>query len=77
MVFFWIGFSIGLCPWFLAQENQERQRKDQETSFCRVEIFISLLRNKVNKVNIDSGEAKGKQRGESHRICLSGMEILR
>lgn len=42
----------------------------------KVEIFIRLLRNKGNKINFDSNEAKRKQKGVSHEAHLPWVEIL-
>lgn len=51
--------------------------KNQETGLTWVEILKWLLRNKVNKANIDRGKIKRKQKKENHRTHPSRIEIFR
>ena len=53
------------------------QGESQETLPNKVEIFNLLLRNKVNKANIERGRTKKNQKGRSQRTGLSRMEIFR
>lgn len=52
---------------------EKGRRNNQENGFSKVEIFKQLLRNKMNKANIDSSGIK--ERGESWDLSQQGGNL--
>lgn len=55
---------------------ERSQGKSLGTIPNKVDIFKTLLSNKVNKVYIDRSKTKRKQKGKNHRTRLNRVDIV-